>query len=73
MTFLGHVRNGMTVADEPATLPEGASIRIEVVIDATNQAHQQPCSRQGGLYAGKIWIAPDFDEWPELDPQSRNG
>jgi hypothetical protein len=62
IVLLGHVRNGMIVADDPVELPEGASVRIEITVDNSIPLHPQP--RQGGHYAGQIWMAPDFDEWP---------
>jgi hypothetical protein len=30
MTYRGHVKNGVVVLDEPAPLPEGASVRVEL-------------------------------------------
>jgi len=64
MVVLGHVRNGVIVADDPVKLPEGASVRIELVVDDTTYPQPQLEPRQGGQYAGQIWMAPDFDEWP---------
>ena len=64
MTLSGHVRNGAVVLDEPTPLPEGAPVRIEVLSDA--DAEQSGVHRRkGGQYAGRIWMAPDFDEWPD--------
>ena len=71
MVLLGHVRNGMIVADNPVELPEGASVRIELMIDDAPQP-AKPVPRQGGRYAGQIWMAPDFDEWP-ADLQDSRG
>lgn len=65
MTILGHVRNGMIIADDPVELPEGASVRIELVGNTTTDSPPRPEPRQGGQYAGQIWMAPDFDEWPD--------
>jgi hypothetical protein len=31
MTYRGHVKNGQILLDEPALLPEGAEVNIEVV------------------------------------------
>ena len=31
MTFRGHIKNGQVTLDEPARLPEGASVSVEVV------------------------------------------
>lgn len=64
MVLLGHVRNGMIVADDPIPLPEGASVRIEVVVENTAKHLISKEPRQGGQYAGQIVMAPDFDEWP---------
>ncbi len=33
MTFKGHVENGTIVLDEPAVLPEGAPVRIELAVE----------------------------------------
>ena len=33
MTLEAHVENGQIVLDEPAQLPEGAKVRIEVVVN----------------------------------------
>ena len=30
MTYRGHVENGVVVLDEPASLPEGAKVRVEL-------------------------------------------
>jgi hypothetical protein len=32
MVYLGHVRNGAVVLDTPSVLPEGAEVRIEIVV-----------------------------------------
>jgi len=31
MTYQGHVRNGRITLDEPAPLPEGARVRVQVI------------------------------------------
>jgi hypothetical protein len=31
MTYRGHVKNGQITLDEPATLPEGADVQVEVL------------------------------------------
>ena len=35
MLLEGHVQNGQIVVDEPASLPEGAKVRIELVSSLT--------------------------------------
>lgn len=31
MTYRGHIRNGQITLDEPAELPEGAEVNVEIV------------------------------------------
>lgn len=66
MSLEGHVRNGVVEFDAAITLPEGTAVRIEVLDTLSTNGKKSPLPhRQGGQYAGKIWLAPDFDEWPE--------
>jgi len=37
MTYRGHVKNGLIALDEPAQLPEGAEVRVEVVENGRRQ------------------------------------
>ncbi len=58
MVFRGHVRNGMVRLDEPAMLPEGAAVRIEVVENARetcpeSNREEKPTSIEQELTA--IW------------------
>lgn len=61
MTLLGHVHNGVVVPDQPETLPEGATVRIEVV--PAEQASVPP-RRIGGVWKGQVHLSEDFDELP---------
>ncbi|HOC70240.1 MAG TPA: hypothetical protein PLL36_02155 [Candidatus Hydrogenedentes bacterium] len=38
MTYKGHVQNGAIVLDEPTRLPEGAPVKIELVLEDENNA-----------------------------------
>jgi hypothetical protein len=38
MTYRGHVQNGMVVLEEPAVLPEGASVKVALVEDQAEKA-----------------------------------
>ena len=60
MTFQGHIQNGVVILEEALTLPDGTPVRVEVVETAQQEGQQ----RHGGQYAGQIWMAPDFDQWP---------
>jgi hypothetical protein len=64
MTLTGHIHNGVVVLDHAPPLPDGTPVRVEVVGTAA-EAKQSGSQRRGGQYAGRIWMAPDFDEWPE--------
>ena len=40
MTYRGHVQNGVVVFDEPAGLPEGAQVRVEVLPNEPSSSDQ---------------------------------
>jgi hypothetical protein len=69
MILQGHICNGVIVLDEAAELPEGAAVRVEL-IESSKEA--EPERRQGGQYAGRIWMATNFDQWP-IDLQEALG
>ena len=65
MVIHGHIRGGVIIADEPAMLPDGAAVRIEVLADmATPPSTSTVKTRQGGCWRGQVVIADDFDELP---------
>ena len=64
MTLTGHIHNGVVVLDLAPPLADGTLVRVEVVGSAA-EANQLGSPRRGGQYAGRIWMAPDFDEWPD--------
>jgi hypothetical protein len=37
MTYRGHVKNGQIALDEPAELPDGAEVKIEVVTSGNGE------------------------------------
>lgn len=66
MIMAGHIKNGVVVLDAPTSLPEGTAVRVEVVSPSPGAPpHEGMAKRVGGQHAGQIWIAPDFDEWPD--------
>ena len=61
MVLSGHVHQGVVVLDEPAELPEGAAVRIEVV----GPPKPPSAPRRGGQWQGRVVISSDFDELPD--------
>lgn len=59
MVIRGHFQNGVIVPDEPVRLPEGTSVRIEVV-----DFERKTAKRRGGMWKGQVVIADDFDTLP---------
>lgn len=59
MVIRGHVQNGVIVPDEPVCLPEGTSVRIEVL-----DAERRKLKRRGGMWKGRVVIADDLDVLP---------
>lgn len=59
MVIRGHFQNGVIVPDEPVSLPEGTSVRIEVV-----DLEPKKLERRGGMWKGQVVIADDFDALP---------
>jgi hypothetical protein len=52
MLLEGHVENGQIVIDEPATLPEGAKVRVEIVRSAISQ--DESTADEFWRYAGNL-------------------
>lgn len=59
MVIRGHFQNGVIVPDEPVSLPEGTTVRIEVV-----DIEAKKLKRLGGMWKGRVVIADDFDTLP---------
>ncbi len=62
MSFDGHIENGVVVFEQPVSLANGTTVRVEIV-------SERPARRQRpapGLGKGSIlYIASDFNETPE--------
>ncbi len=41
MTYRGHIKNGQILLEEPAPLPEGARVNVELVQDAQDEKRLQ--------------------------------
>jgi len=50
MTYRGHVKNGVVVLDEPAELPEGAEVNVELL---PARADEPTLGQKLMKYAGK--------------------
>jgi hypothetical protein len=46
MTYRGHVKNGQIALDAPATLPEGATVNIEVLEERDKEPRPPQRSRE---------------------------
>jgi len=60
MSFKGHVQNGVVVLDEPASLPEGSEVRVELA-----DSEEQLASLREGLlkFSGIVDDLPE--DWSE--------
>jgi hypothetical protein len=48
MTYRGHIKNGQVTLDEPARLPEGAEVSVELVdkkVRITSPANSKPLAK----------------------------
>ena len=55
MTYKGHIEKGTVVLDEPADLPDGASVRVEVLDDTEAEPLHPDIIRFTGV------LPPDID------------
>ena len=46
MTFRGHIRNGQITLDDPALLPEGAQVNIELIEQPSSRMRKRAQERQ---------------------------
>jgi len=62
MTYQGHIRNGIIVLDEPASLAEGARVRIEVLdAEEANRLHPD-IARFTGILPSDIDVDAQYVE-----------
>lgn len=61
MVLRGSIQNGVVVFDDPADLPEGTLVNVEVI----QAGAEPPKRRQGGQWKGRVQIGDDFDELPD--------
>ncbi len=73
MTYCGHVRNGQSMLDEPARLPEGARVQVAVMGEREDRRRsllrmpldqrREALRRQAEGFAGFYEADPDRDDW----------
>lgn len=63
MTYQGHFENGVIVLDEPANLPDGAKVRVELL--SPGEAPQTPETPQSTHYEHYEPIIGAIDDLPE--------
>lgn len=52
MTLSGHIKGGVVVLDEPADLPEGASVKIELITEVGEESLSKMLLRHAGRVKG---------------------
>jgi hypothetical protein len=68
MVFRGHVKNGVVLLDEPAVLPEGAEVQVELlerpveVLPSANSTKVRPIEEE----LAAIWVDLSPQEWANL-------
>ena len=63
MTVLGHIENGVIVLDEPAELPNGVKVRVELLTSV--EAAGAPQSRPGTPFEHYQAIIGAIDDLPK--------
>jgi hypothetical protein len=46
MTYRGHIKNGRILLDEPAQLPEGAPVNVELIEEDADEQRRQHRRRE---------------------------
>jgi hypothetical protein len=70
MTYIGHIKNGLVILDEPADLPEGATVRVELTEDLSLPAPGEGVMKHAGIVKG---LPPDASCDFERDRYGRPG
>ena len=66
MTYTGHIEAGKVVLDEPARIPEGARVRIEVLSLPATATESNPVPSLAEQMAGVIGKAEQLPvDWSE--------
>ncbi len=69
MTYRGHVENGVIVLDEPADLPEGASVRVELTDDERRPTQADKLRHVIGTIDGPPDLARNHDHYAHGKPK----
>ena len=62
MTYKGHIANGAVVLDEPVSLMEGASVRIEVLHEGQSDPLHPDIIRFTGVLPPDINVRAEYGE-----------
>jgi hypothetical protein len=70
MVLRGHVQNGMVLLDEPAALPEGAVVKVELIDEGVAAHPRAPAGRETPIerQLAAIWADLPSSEWAKLPP-----
>jgi len=69
MTYRGHVENGVIVLDEPAELPEGASVRVEIAEEQEGSTLAERLRDVIGIGEGPPDLAEHHDHYAHGKPK----
>ncbi len=63
MTYQGHIENGLIILDEPANLPDGVKVRVELITDG--DASRKPKVGPGTHFEHYTSIIGAIDDLPK--------
>ena len=69
MVYRGHVRNGVVVLDEPAELPEGAEVRVELAEEEDVPTLADRLRDVIGIIEGPPDLAENHDHYAHGKPK----
>jgi hypothetical protein len=62
MTYRGHIRNGQITLDEPAALPEGAEVGIEIIHNGQHGENGQSVLADIARLADRADLRRDYSQ-----------
>ena len=69
MVYRGHIENGVVVLDEPAKLPEGAEVHVELAEGREAPTHAERLRDVIGIIEGPPDLARNHDHYAHGKPK----